>query len=227
MTLPPDPRVPGPPPSAPRDALRRDDGRLVRGRRSRARIRHAARQLFEERGFDRATLRAIAERAGMGASSIYRHVRSKEELLVAELSERQQEAWTRFRREDDRSLPTRVRIRRFLDLEHALLAEAPDLTTIALRATTYPTARVARQALTLQDRTIGLLAEILQRGRMSGELTREVDLLAAARILCHLTQGARIAWANGQIGADACRQQIEAAVDVVFAGLESRARDPR
>ncbi|MCI0548517.1 MAG: TetR/AcrR family transcriptional regulator, partial [Candidatus Rokubacteria bacterium] len=54
-------------------ALRPDDGRLARGRRSRSKIREAARELFRERGFDGATLRAIASRAGMGASSIYRH----------------------------------------------------------------------------------------------------------------------------------------------------------
>ena len=98
-----------------------EDGRRVRGRRSRERIRAAARDLFRERGFDGATLRAIAERAGMGASSIYRHVETKHELLVLELSELQEEAWTRFRLGDDKSAPTRDRIRRFFDVQHQLL----------------------------------------------------------------------------------------------------------
>jgi len=212
-----------PPPKRARAKLRPDDGRLVRGRRSRARIREAARTLFAERGFDGATLRAIAERAGMGASSIYRHVRSKEELLVTELADLQEEAWTRFRTGDDRSAPTRERIRRFLDLQHELLAASPDLTMIALRATTHGEARVARRVLALQDRTIGLLAEILQRGRMSGELAREADLLAAARTIFHLTQGSRVAWANGLQSLDACREAIAAGVGVIFAGLESPA----
>jgi len=70
------------------DAERRlGDGRRLRGARSRARIREAARALFQERGFDAATLRAIAARAGMGASSIYRHVQSKHELLVLDLAD--------------------------------------------------------------------------------------------------------------------------------------------
>ena len=80
-----------------RRPLRTDDGRLARGRRSRTRIREAARALFRERGFDGATLRAIAQRAGMGASSIYRHVRTKHELLVLELADLQEEAWQSFR----------------------------------------------------------------------------------------------------------------------------------
>jgi len=216
-----------PPADRGRAKLRPDDGRLVRGRRSRARIRQAARELFREHGFDGATLRAIAQRAGMGASSIYRHVRSKEELLVAELADLQEEAWTRFRSEDDRTAATRDRIGRFLDLQHELLAESPDLTMIALRATTHTEARVARRVLALQDRTIGLLAEILQRGRMSGELAREADLLAASRTVFHLTQGSRIAWANGLQSATACREAIEGGVSVLFSGLESARPGPQ
>ena len=100
--------------------LRKDDGRLVRGRRSRERIETAARALFRERGFDGTTLRAIAERAGMGASSIYRHVRTKEELLVGELAALQEEAWKRFRGEDDRRAPTLERVARFLEIQPEL-----------------------------------------------------------------------------------------------------------
>ncbi len=215
-------RAPAVPPSPrSRRPCRPDDGRLVRGRRSRARIREAARELFRERGFDGATLRAIAARAGMGASSIYRHVRSKEELLVQELADLQEEAWRRFRIEE-RSLPrrpTRERLQRFLELQHELLVGDRDLTTIALRATTRPEARVARHVLRLHERTVALLVELLQQGRLRGELRREVDVLTAAQAIFHLSQGARIPWANGALSSDACRRTIEASVDLLFAGI--------
>jgi AcrR family transcriptional regulator len=207
----------------PRKPTRPDDGRLVRGRRARRRIREAFGEVYREVGFDRATLRAIAERAGMGASSLYRHIRSKEELLIRDLAERQEEAWQRFRKEDDKALPTRERVRRFLDAQHALLAEDPDLTTIALRAASHPGARVARQVLALHDRTIGLLFEVLQHGRMRGDLGRGVDAMAAARAIFHITTSARIPWANGAVDAAGCRAAIESAVDVLFHGLEPRA----
>jgi AcrR family transcriptional regulator len=203
---------------------RADDGRLLRGRRSRARIREAARALFRERGFDGATLRAIAARAGMGASSIYRHVESKEELLIDELAALQEEAWQRFRRSEVRSLPARERVRRFLDVQHALLQEDRDLTMIALRAATRPEARVAGRVLALHERTVGLLAEVLQMGRMRGDLARGADVLEAARALFHLTLGARIPWINGAIEAEACRRSIQSAVDLLFEGLEPRPR---
>jgi len=202
-------------------ALRLDDGRLARGRRSRVRIRESARALFRERGFDGTTLRAIAARAGMGASSIYRHVGSKHELLVLELAELQEEAWSRFRAVDDRASPTRDRIGRFLRVQHELLARDPDLTVIALRATTYPEAGVAKRVLALHDRTIGLLAELLQGGRSRGDLRRDVDVLTAARAFFQVATGARISWANGQLSEAGCRQSIEASVELLFQGVGS------
>jgi AcrR family transcriptional regulator len=203
-------------------ALRPDDGRLLRGRRSRERIREAARALFRELGFDRATLREIAARAGMGASSIYRHVESKEELLVQELADLQEEAWSRFRVSDRRSEPARERVRRFFEAQHALLARDADLTVVALRATTYATARVSRRVLALQDRSVGLLAEILLEGRARGDLGRDVDVLAAASTLVHAASGARLAWANGLLSEQGCRAAIATSVDLLFRGIGAR-----
>ncbi len=202
-----------------RAALRPDDGRLARGRKSRAKIRAAARSLFRERGFDGATLRAIAERAGMGASSIYRHVQTKEELLIEELAEMQEEAWMQFRKKDDRKRPTIVRLREFLNIQHQLLVADRDLTTIAVRATTKTDTRVARRVLQLYDRTIGLMMEILQQGRMRKDLSKDVDVLAAARTLFHITNGARIPWANGMVSDDAYQASIDEGLELLFQGI--------
>ena len=201
--------------------LRDDDGRLVRGRKSRARIREAALELFREKGFDGATLRAIAARAGMGASSIYRHVQSKEELLIEELADLQEDAWTQFRTTDKREHSTRQRVAHFLDVQHELLTRDRDLSLIALRSTTRPEAAVSRRVLSLYDRTIGLLAEILQMGRKNQDLSSTVNVLQAAQALFHITLGARIAWSNGQVSADGCRKSIQAGVNLMFEGLES------
>ncbi len=198
---------------------RADDGRLERGRRTRRRLREAARELILERGFDNATLRAIAQRAGMGASSIYRHVRSKEELLIWELADLQDEAWTRFRLGDDRGRPTRERVRRFFQVQHELLAERADFTVIALRAATYPRERAAREALKLNDRTVALLTEILQSGRKQGDLSPGLDVLAAANALFQVSSSARISWANGLVSESGCRRSIESSVDLLFQGI--------
>ncbi len=100
-----------------------------------------------------------------------------------------------------------------------MLARERDLTVIALRATTHPQARVCQRVLALNDRTIGLLAEILQAGRVRGDLVRDVDVLASARALFHIATGARIAWANGLLTEDGCRDAIDASVDLLFTGI--------
>ncbi|MFB3118733.1 MAG: TetR/AcrR family transcriptional regulator, partial [Myxococcota bacterium] len=166
-----------------------------------------------------ATLRAIAARAGMGASSVYRHVQSKHELLVLELADLQEEAWLDFRRQDTRTTATRERVQRFFQSQHELLARHPDLTVIAIRATTYLDSRVSKRVLAMNDRTIGLLAEILQGGRARGDLDPGVDVLAAAHALFHGAIGARISWANGLLSEGACRTAIEGTVELLFSGL--------
>src|SRR4030095_1846371 len=120
---------------------------------------------------------------------------------------------------------TRERVLAFFADQHRLLSEDPDLTTIALRSLTHPEARVARRVLALHDRKIGLLAEILQIGRVRGDLARETDLLLAARALFHVALGARIAWANGLVTADGCAAASASSTGPLLQG--PRRRDSR
>lgn len=57
------------------------------------RIQAAAAALFDERGFEATTTAAIAERAGVGAGTLYLYVGSKDDLLVSVFRERAGRAW--------------------------------------------------------------------------------------------------------------------------------------
>lgn len=59
----------------------------------RAEIVRAARDSFAERGYAKASLRDIAERAGITHAGLLHHFSSKEELLAAVLSVRDTEEW--------------------------------------------------------------------------------------------------------------------------------------
>ena len=80
---------------------------------------------------------------------------------------------------------------------------------------------MARRVLALHDRTIGLLAEILQN-RQQRDLAADIDVLASARALFHIATGARISWANGLVSESGCRQVIETSVDLLFRGISVR-----
>jgi AcrR family transcriptional regulator len=56
--------------------------RTARGEHSRAAIFDAALALFQERGYDATTMRAIAERAGVSLGSSYHYFASKEHLVL-------------------------------------------------------------------------------------------------------------------------------------------------
>lgn len=49
---------------------------------SRARILSAARRIIDDEGWERLTIRRLAEELGVGAPTIYHHVRNREELLI-------------------------------------------------------------------------------------------------------------------------------------------------
>jgi AcrR family transcriptional regulator len=55
----------------------------------------AARESFAERGYANASLRDIADRAGITAAGLLHHFRNKEELLAAVLAQRDDEGWSR------------------------------------------------------------------------------------------------------------------------------------
>ncbi len=60
----------------------RDNRRQRRRPLDRAQVVRAALGLLDEIGLDELTMRRLAERLGIKAASLYRHVRNKEELLV-------------------------------------------------------------------------------------------------------------------------------------------------
>lgn len=51
-------------------------------RRSRSEIVQAALAVFREKGYERATVRDIAAKAGLGSSSLYSHIKSKRDLFL-------------------------------------------------------------------------------------------------------------------------------------------------
>ncbi|MGE5483730.1 MAG: TetR/AcrR family transcriptional regulator [Ignavibacteriales bacterium] len=61
----------------------RGAGGESRGSETRERIIEEARALFAEKGFDGATIGAIARRAGIAEGTIYRHFESKQEMFFA------------------------------------------------------------------------------------------------------------------------------------------------
>src|SRR5690349_346575 len=67
------------------DSANRSDpaNRSDRGEQTRAAIAAAAQELFLERGYDKTTMRAVADRAGVSIGNAYYYFASKEHLVQA------------------------------------------------------------------------------------------------------------------------------------------------
>ena len=84
------------------DTVRHDPGRATTRemRDTRTRIQRVALDLFTERGYDKTSLREIAERLGVTKAALYYHFKSKEEIVESFLADRLEEideliAWLR------------------------------------------------------------------------------------------------------------------------------------
>jgi len=96
-----------------------DEHRHDRGRDTRSRLRELALQLFAEQGYEKTSLREIAERLGVTKAALYYYFKSKEDIVrslvedyVAEVDELI--AWGK---QQPRSAATRAEIvRRYLDI---------------------------------------------------------------------------------------------------------------
>jgi len=157
------------PPRAPKQA---------RSRAKRDRLLAAALAVFEERGYEGATIDAIAATAGVSVGVFYSYFRSKRQMLLTLTQERMEQ--TRFNLTD--MDPAQMSFER---LEANLLAQLR-------QARAYAGLRRARRELALTDDEVAgyerqqrdwvraRLAEIIAQGRAAGRFRADLDDSATA-----------------------------------------------
>jgi len=200
--------------SAPPAARRRRPARPAEGlrernkREKRARIERAARELFERKGFEAATARAIAARARVGLGTLFLYARDKRELLFLVFAEESRRLFA----EAERAIAARPRaglvdalmelFGRFL----AFYAERPELAAALLREfffRPYEPERLGALSREYGER----VAALVERARGRGELRDDVPVaLAASALFAHYAY-----WTQAWLGAGAVtREQAEA-----------------
>jgi AcrR family transcriptional regulator len=192
------------------------------GRVAAAKQRHildAAVEAFAYRGYSHATMKDVAEKAGVSAGTIYNHFRNKEELLLAILdrineSDERPEAFEQGADEELSTFLTRYIAHRLEAVFHsAKLFQAvfPELMSNArLRARYYeqvidPTMRIAKR----------FVADEISRGRM-----RTVDPTHATRLLAGSVLGILVQYLLGDVDVEAELSEIAAtASSIISSGL--------
>lgn len=162
------------------------------GERTRAALVDAAFEVFAEQGFQRMSIRQIAEAIGTSHTALLHHFGSKDALLEAVLTRR-----------EEREGPERAKLlveQGFLDAVPAIMrinATEPGVIQLdsMLRVEALNPDHVAHAFVTRQQEEFfaSVLAE-LKAEDAAGHLRAGLDLAVVARLVTSLVEGIQIAW---------------------------------
>jgi len=159
-----------------------EPGKRDKQRRQRSLI-DAANAVFAERGYDAATTREVAERAGCSEGLIHRYFGGKRGLLLAVMESKATAVLEGF----SSALPDRDNVRE--DIEQALLWplgvlwEHRDFLRVAVAQATIDAELGHSVAGRIHNQRVSLVLEKLQRHRETGRIRRDIDLEAVAQAI--------------------------------------------
>jgi|SRR5579884_1141436 AcrR family transcriptional regulator len=147
-------------------------------------ILQAARDIFAQHGFEKASIDDIADRVGIGKGTVYLHFGSKEELLLALMRQNcaQMVAGCRARMEGASTAPEKLQaaIRALADHRYA------NESWVRIVASEMPVFMGFKQRLAASSELRALLVETIQQGQAEGSLDSGVNPLVAATTLLFL-----------------------------------------
>ena len=195
-------------------------GREAQKEATRRRVLDAARDLFEQAGYEQATVRAIARRAGVSVGSVFTGFASKADVLGQVMAERLAELYAEIERVAPHLRgPTADRCRSLFAICYAFEVRRLKL-FLAFVASAYDwRASETAQAFGTNERLKSMIHECLVDGQARGEVRGGADLDLAVDLLV-----AAYAW-NYRVAAghDGDVARLTALMDrqigVIFEGL--------
>jgi AcrR family transcriptional regulator len=138
-------------------------------------------EVFNERGYDGASMEDLSKRLGIAKSGIYHHVSGKEELLRLALDRALDGLWEAAERARSLDAPAIDRLETLVrDAVAVLVARLPYVTLLLrVRGNTD----VERAALARRRAFDALVASLVEEAERDGDIRADVDPKLAARLL--------------------------------------------
>ncbi|MBZ4020747.1 TetR/AcrR family transcriptional regulator [Streptomyces purpurogeneiscleroticus] len=176
-------------------------------------------EVFNERGYDGTSMEHLSKAAGISKSSIYHHVRSKEELLRRAISRAldglfgvlQEPGATQGRAIERLEYVTRREV-------EVLIAELPYVTLLLRVRGNTDTERWAMERRRDFDNEV---AELLKAAAAEGDLRPDADIRLATRLLFGMINSIVEWYRPGRGGSASTEEVADAVVRTAFAGLRN------
>ena len=180
-------------------------------------------EVFNERGYDRTSMRDLAERLGIAKSAIYHHVTGKEELLRLALDRAL--AGLSAAADGARVLPAPAIERLEYLIRSSVEVLEAELPYVTLLLRVRGNTEVERAALDQRRAFDRFVAELVAQAVHDGDIRPDVDAMLTARLVFGLVNSV-VEWYRSARRADA-RSLEDAVCAMIFDGLRSKRSPPR
>lgn len=175
-------------------------------------------EVFNERGYDGASMEDLSKRLGIAKSGIYHHVSGKEELLRMALDRALDGLWDAADRVRDLDAPAITRLEALVrDAVSVLVAQLPYVTLLLrVRGNT----EVEREALARRRAFDHEVASLVKEAERDGDIRADIDPRLTARLLFGMVNSL-VEWyrPSSATGADTLADSVCA---IAFDGLRVR-----
>jgi len=144
-------------------------------------VLRAAVEVFNERGYDGASMEDLSKRLGIAKSGIYHHVSGKEELLRMALDRALDGLWEAAERARALDAPAIVRLETLVRDAVAVLTSRLPYVTLLLRV--RGNTPVEREALARRRAFDALVASLVEEAEREGDIRADIDPRLTARLL--------------------------------------------
>ncbi|MEZ4451826.1 MAG: helix-turn-helix domain-containing protein [Nannocystaceae bacterium] len=163
-----------------------EGARAIQRRRTRAAILAAARARFTEGGYERATIREIADAAGVAVGSVHAHFRDKEALLFACFYANIEAAVATIWAGHDEAAPLVDQLTRCARILYEAYAAHIDLSRVMIKASLFHVARADEVEVDPLEPYLARIAGLYRSAAARGEIRLRVDGgLAAESYFAH------------------------------------------
>jgi len=183
------------------------------------RIIETAVRLAEQGGFEAVRLRDVASNAGVALGTLYRHFRSKEDLLMAALSRDVEALGRRLAANPITGGTPHGRVTQFFSLATENLCGKPNFARAVLRAAGTGDPELVGRFKKFRGPLVEMCASALRgRGPCERKLLGKTDLLVG-ELLQSIWFAGLIGWMGGQDDQDQVVRQVSQAADLMLRGL--------